>query len=348
MTNVYTLSSWDTSTGAGGSLTPPYYASFMRENLYANMYWRQMGTLVTIPRGRGDKVKISRWDTPVVITGGKAYIDSAVSAVVKMTEGTVISTFGLCAEDITGRVTGWAGARGYSDKTVIVSMASFTEGALESLSRELAFRLDAYIRTKVSANAMAVKAVDAAGNVPAAGDVGTDHVLFGKNVARLRPLLGAQGVPTWDDGTYVGLAHELAVFDMFTDTSATGFISVARYNNARQIFRGEMGEFYGIRWLFSSASAERIYGAAATTATKGISGGASGSNAFVMGPDSFYNLELETGGVEVIHQPLGSAGINDPAAQLGSIAVKVWYGTLPAPSSDKRMIRLIHGMGLHY
>lgn len=347
----YTTTLWDIGSdptvGSGGSLTPPYYADFMRENLYGNLYWRQIGTLVTIPRGHGTKAKISRWDTPVTISAGRLKTVPAVTAIVKHTEDTAITVYGLSAEDITGVVTGWAGGRGYTDKTVIVSMANFIEGALESLSRELAFRLDVYERTKVSANAFAHYAVDSAGTKVGAGAVGTDHALFGKNCARIRPLMGANGCPTFDDGTYVGIAHELSVYDMFTDASATGFISVARYNDARMIYRGEMGEFYGVRWLFTNA-APRIYGTAAASATNGLSGAATGSNAYIFAPDAFYNLELESGGVEVIHQPLGSAGVADAAAQLGSIAVKVYFGVLPAPAADRRVMRFVHGMPLGY
>ncbi len=346
--SVYTASTWTPGGPTGGSLQPPYYADFMRENLYGNLYLRQLGTLVTIPRGRGTKAKISRWDTPVVITDGAAGLDGAVTAIVQHAEATAISLFGLCAEDITGEVTGWAGGRGYTDKTVIVSMANFIEGALESLSRELAFRLDRYIRGKISASAFTQYAVTRAGAAATANKVPTANALFGKNVARMRPLMGANGCPTWDDGTYVGIAHELSVHDMFTDVSASGFVSVARYNDARMIYRGEIGEFYGIRWLFTNASVLRIDGLTTTTAVLGVSAGASGSNAYIFAPDAFYNLELETGGVEVIHQPLGSAGVADAAAQLGSISVKVYYGTLAAPSGDRRIMRFVHGIPLGY
>jgi hypothetical protein len=44
--------------GTGGHVIPPYYADFLRENLYPSLYFRQLGTLITIPRGTGDKVKI--------------------------------------------------------------------------------------------------------------------------------------------------------------------------------------------------------------------------------------------------------------------------------------------------
>jgi N4-gp56 family major capsid protein len=279
---------------------------------------------------------------------GQLALDPYVTAIVKHAEETVIDSFGLCAEDITGQVTGWAGSRGYTSKMVIVSMANVIEGYLESLSRELAFRLDSYGRQKVSGNAFAHYAVSVAKAKPTVNKVPTANALFGKNVARIRPLMGANGVPKWDDGTYVGIAHDLAAYDMFTDNSATGFVSVARYNDARMIYRGEIGEFYGVRWLMSNGSVLRIYGATTTTATLGISASASGSHAYIFGPDAFYNLELETAGVQVTHQPLGSAGTSDPVAQLGSVGVEVYYGVIPAPSTDRRIMRFVHGITLGY
>jgi len=353
MADVYTPSTWLAAGPTGGSLQPPYYADFMRENLYGSLFWRQLGTLVTIPKGHGTKAKISKWDTPVVIgtqaknQAGQLVI-AGLSAISQHAEATPIETFGLCASDITGQVTGWAGARGYTSKMVIVSMANVMEGFLESLSREMAFRLDRYARTKVSGNALVSYAVTPAKVAAAKGTVGTANGLFGKNVARIRPLMGANGVPKWDDGTYVGMAHDLAAYDMFTDSSSTGFVSVARYNDARMIYRGEIGEFYGVRWLLSNGSVKRIMGTAGNTGTYGVSAGASGSNAYIFGPDAFYNLELESAGVQVTHQPLGSAGVNDPVAQIGSVGVECYYGIIAAPAAERRVMRFVHGISLGY
>jgi hypothetical protein len=45
MTFTPTLSTWTPAGPTGGSLQPPYYADFMRENLYGSLFWRQLGTL---------------------------------------------------------------------------------------------------------------------------------------------------------------------------------------------------------------------------------------------------------------------------------------------------------------
>lgn len=335
--------------GTGGHVIPPYYADFLRENLYPSLYFRQLGTLITIPRGTGDKVKIPRWQTPVktgyefgAVKNFVAGISAGISAVSEVSEGNIITPNTLCAQDITGQVVQFAGARGYSDKLILVTRANFLEGALESLVRELALRIDLKTRATISASATTRRAGGKANGAVA----GTD-TLVGKNVARIAPYMDSNNTPRWEDETYVMVTHPLNQFDIFADPSATGFVSVARYGERQKIYKGEVGQMYGIRFLLSNAMT-RVFGAAGNTATNGgLSAGVTGSQSFVFAPDAFYSLELEDGGVEVIHHPPGSGGsTGDPANQFGTVAVKVFYGTAAAPAADSRLMRFVHATGL--
>lgn len=327
-------------------VVPPYYADFLREQLYPSLYFRQLGTLVAIPRANGEKVRIPRWQTPIYNKNGATYI-SAGSTKAQLTaitesvsEGTIITPGILCAESITGQVYQFAGARRYTDKLVIITKANFLEGALESLAREMAFRIDRWTRKNISASAF----LQFAGSGTKAG---TTDGLFGKNVAKIAPFLDAANVPRWEDETFVGVTNPLAQYDMYRDISATGFVSVARYGDPQRIYRGEVGQMYGIRWLLSTAITQVLGGN--TSASTGLSGSATGCAAYIFAPDAFYSLELEDGGVEVFHMPPGSGGsTGDPAAQVGSVSMKLWYGVTPAPSGDKRLMRFGHGINLHY
>jgi len=312
---------------------------------------RQLGTQITIPRGYGDKAKIPRWTTPVHTKSGLFQISAGLGAPAAVLcgvgEGELVSAYGMSAEDITGQVVQFAGGRGYTDKLIIVTKANFLEGALESLGRELAFKFDKHTRTGISASAT----IRTAGAT--VGKAGSADGLFGKNIAKIAPYLDANNVPRWEDEQFVAVCNPLAQYDIFKDISATGFVSVNRYNDAVKIYRGEVGSMYGIRFLLSNAIP--LYGGtangrtAAASATNGISGGATGSNAWVFGPDAFYSIELEDGGIEVIHHPPGSGGsTGDIANQRGSIAVKAFYGVAPAPSSDQRLMRFAHGISLQY
>lgn len=327
--------------GTGGHVIPPYYADFVRENLYPSLYMRQLGTLVTIPRGTGDKVKIPRWQTPVKTSGFVAQVSASISAISARPEGTTVTPAALCAQDITGTVIQYDGARGYSDKLILVTRANFLEGALESLVRELALRIDNVTINSISASATVRRAGGAA-----AGAIPGTATLVGKNVARIAPYMDANNVPRWEDETFVAVTHPLDQFDIFADPSATGFVSVARYGERAKIYKGEVGQMYGVRWLLSNA-VTRKFGGATTSASTQLSPGVTGGNTWVFAPDAFYSLELEDGGVEVIHHPPGSGGsVGDATNKIGSVGIKVFYGTAAAPSADQRLMRFIHATSL--
>jgi N4-gp56 family major capsid protein len=217
------------------------------------LYFRQLGTKVTVPRGYGDKVKIPRWQTPIKTTSSQAAITGSHSAVTRgVTEGTVITPKSLCAENITGSV-------------VLVTRANFAEGALESLGRELAFRVDDYTMGTISGNAWVR-------TVSGSAKIGSTKVLEGK---------GPYNVPRWDDSTFVGVAHPLAQFDIYKDISATGFVSVARYGDVSKIYRGEIGQMFGVRLLLSNAVTVYAGATGSASGTQGLSGGATGSHIWV-------------------------------------------------------------------
>lgn len=348
-------STYTTTTVVGGNagpVIPPFYSDFLRANLYPNLYFRQLGTKLTIPQGYGDKVKIPRWETPVVnhsttASAGMATLTSSLTAIAQISEssaGATVVAKTLGAEDITGSVVKFAGARGYTDKLIITAKANFLEGALESLTRELAWRVDNYTRTALNTAAIAFSA-----NAGTGGSATTTDGLFGKNVAKVAPFLDSMSVPRWEDQTFVGVFNPLVQYDVYRDPSAGGFTNVARYNDASKIYRGEIGQKFGLRFLLSNTIPVVRGADSSNTGADKLSAGSTGSFGYIFAPDAFYSLELEKGGVEVIHHPLGSGGATgDPANEVGSVSVKVFYGIAPSASADHRLMKFAHGVGLHF
>jgi len=328
----------------GGHIQPPYYADFFRENLYPNLYVRQLGTRYVIPANSGEKVRIPKWTPAVKVdtSGAKpkyAASKTGISAISQVTnEGESPTPAVLSAGSLTGQVVQFTGARGYTDRMAIMSKADFMEEGLESLARELAYDLDKYAIKSISASSV-LKTV---GN---ATSIGSTAYLRSKNLILIPAVMDAAMVPRWEDETFVMLTHPLAQYDLFNDISANSFVQIAKYGERDRIYKGEIGQIYGVRLLLSNIIGIKTGGA--TSATTGLSGGAvSGVNALVFSPDAFYSLEVENGGVEVIHQPLGSAGSDDPSAQRGTIATKVFYGVAPAPQAEHRLLRYAHTLSL--
>ena len=327
----------------GGHIQPPYYADFFRENLYPNLYVRQLGTKITIPANSGEKIRIPKW-TPAITVGTSgskpkyAASKTGISAISQVSnEGESPTPVALSAGSLTGQVIQFYGARGYTDRMAVMSKADFMEEGLESLARELAYDLDKYAIANISANSV-LKTV---GN---ASSIGATAYLRSKHLILVPAVMDAAMVPRWEDETFVMLTHPLAQYDLFNDISANSFVQIAKYGERDRIYKGEIGQIYGVRLLLSNIIGIKTGGS--TSGTTGLSGTVSGVNALVFSPDSFYSLEVENGGVEVIHQPLGSSGAADPAAQRGTIATKVFYGVVAAPQAEHRMLRYAHTLSL--
>jgi len=336
--------------GDGSKLIPQYWADFMRVNLFPTCHFRQFGTKVLIPRGHGSSVKIPRWKNIFAISGGSAVLSAGrqMTAVKEgLTEGNVWTDAcakALCAESICGSTSQFGGVRAYTDKVILVSHANIIQGALESLLREMAFRLDRYTRIQLSAGTIAtVKYAE----LPTTTK-GTKVALIGSNIARIAPYMGASMTPSWPDGLWPMLTHPLAMWDTMTDTSASGFVTIARYHDQGMIYRGEVGQMYGVRFILTNVLPVQV-GTLATSATVALSNTVTGVNSYIFAPDPFYSLELAEGGLEVIHHPPGSGGATgDQLNQYGSVGVKLHYGIITQPLADRRVIRYAHKIGLRY
>ena len=319
------------------------YSDFVLSNLWSNCYMRQLGTLVSVPLHSGTVIKIPRWRAPYYITSLANLSASKVSAISsgvgeQVAAITNVSLMSAMAA-VSGTLKQFAGAYGYNDLLVIANRTDFFEGAYENLARDLAYRTDTYTYNNISANA------NLYAWAAAAGSKSTD-VLRGKIVSQMAPYMDAYGVPRWDDDCFIAVTHPLAQADIFNDISATGFVAVTQYGDPNRIYKGEIGQMFGIRFLLSNIIS-RAVGAAGTTGTVGLSVKATGTTVLVLAPDSFYSMQFEGGGVEVIHHELGSAGAADAVNSIGTVGVKLWYGVAPTLAADHRMTRWPIGLGIN-
>lgn len=328
-------------SGASSGLAPIYYADFLRENLYANLFFRQFGTEISIPRGYTGKIYIPRWQTPIETSGGTAALVATLTATGILTEGTPqVSSTTLGVASLTGTLTGWGGARRYTDDLILMSYIDWTEAAVESLARELAFRFDDYTRKKISASYLTMPA--------GVSKVQTSGYLRGKVLAGLPPKLDARAVPRWSDGTFVLVTHPFAAYDIYSDISATGWVSVKRYHDPSEIYKGEIGQMYGVRIVLTSAMQKKIgvktnSGDTVPSAYLGMCATVSGWNALLLGDNPYYTLQYEGAGLEIIHHPLGSSGSRqDPINQIGSIGVKTKFGVCKHLLADYKVTRVPH------
>lgn len=105
------------------------------------------------------------------------------------------------------------------------------------------------------------------------------------------------------DGYYVAIVHPDVAYDIMNDPE---WVSASEYAGSTQIFEGEIGKLYGVRFIETTEA--KIWAQA----------GASNISVYatlVMGKNAYGTTSVEGGGLETIVKQLGSAGTADPLNQ---------------------------------
>lgn len=105
------------------------------------------------------------------------------------------------------------------------------------------------------------------------------------------------------NGSYVAIIHPDCVFDLENDDE---WINASQYAGSTQIFEGEIGKLYGVRFVESTEA--KIWAKA----------GASDISVYatlVMGANAYGTTAVEGGGLQSIVKQLGSGGTADPLNQ---------------------------------
>lgn len=135
-------------------------------------------------------------------------------------------------------------------------------------------------------------------------------------VAKAVAMLKKKNAPKID-GSYVAIIHPSVEFDLQTDEN---WINVHKYAATKEIFEGEIGELYGVRFVVTSEA--KIWRDAATGAGKTPENTAVYGCLF-LGKDAYGVVNLEGGGLEMIMKQKGSAGTADPLNQRSTVGWKV-------------------------
>ena len=143
-------------------------------------------------------------------------------------------------------------------------------------------------------------------------EMGEKNVITARMVNKMRTFFVRNSVPKID-GYWVWIIHPDAAFD-FTEDS--GFKSPNEYLGANNpVFKGEIGMLHGFRFVETSAC----------TVKKGAGSGASDVyTSYVLGKDSFGEVDAEGEGAEMILKSKEAAG--GPLEQFATAGYKFTHG----------------------
>lgn len=207
----------------------------------------------------------------------------------------------------------------------------------ERAGRQAAVTIDVLVREVLAAGA-SVQLVTAA----ARSALATSNVVTGAQVIKMVAYLARTNVPRFPDGFYRAIIHSDVIYDLFTDTSSTGWRDANKYVDNMPLLKGEIGRFGGVRFLETGGTGTGT-DAGAKVFPDGGASSVSVYSTYFFGPGSYALLDS---------QPLRSYFVapggdhSDPIAQLAKIGWKTRFGCMLVDEAGPRYIRLESGATL--
>lgn len=116
---------------------------------------------------------------------------------------------------------------------------------------------------------------------------------------------------------YVAITHPLVIQDLLTEVGSTtaGFFEASKYSQPENIFNGELGKMFGIRFVESS-------NVRPVSVTNGTTFNVYPT--FIVAQEAYGIVESQA--METIIKPIGSSWTADPLNQRGTVSLKTRYG----------------------
>lgn len=285
------------ATMTTGTLTGPiktYYDLVLLERAIPNLIHDQAAQTKNLPRGKGKTIEFRRYGALALAT-------------TPLTEGQPPAGKTLSVTQITGTPAQYGDFLRYSDLLNLVSIDPLlTEGA-EILGDQSGQTLDAIIRDVIVAGTNVVYAdgVGDRSSVAAANILDADDLI--KAVAN---QLNKNSKPV-RDGMYLGLMHPFTWRTLIKDPDIqASFLHAEARGPDNPIFRGEIGDWMGVRWLMSTQC--KVFSGAG-------SGGIDVYATLILGQNAYGTVTITPGqSLENIVKQLGSAGTYDPLDQVST------------------------------
>lgn len=306
-----------TNTTGTATLAPEiqdYYDKKLLNRLLPNLVYSKWAQKRVIPKNSGNQVQFRKFAALPVLTSG-------------LVEGVTPSTQAITVTEIFAKPVQYGGAVEISDVLDMVALDPVLDEMADVLGEQASQTIDTAVGNVLTAG---TNVQYANGKTSRATVAATDILTINEVRKAVRTLKRANAKPI-DGRNYIGVVEPGAVYDLQSDTK---WEEAALYAGSTQIFDGEVGRIYGVRFVESSF-AKRFAGAGAS--------GADVLATMIFGAESYGMVDVGgSGSVQMIVKPLGSAGTSDPLNQRASVG---WKSMFTAVILEQlAMVRIEHGV----
>lgn len=288
-----------------GGMSPgmkQFYSRRLLDRAVPNFVHVGHGLQDGIPRQQGRSIEFRRYERPAAATTA-------------LTEGTPPGVTNLTITSVAATIGQYGAWNQHSEVLELQNFDPFIGSWTEVWSEQMSDTLDILARNIMTAGT----SVQIASTVTSRGAVGgtTAHRITYAEIREGVATLRTQNAKTVDDNKYLGIIHPHTEAEMFADSDIiTSFQNAYPRGPENPLAQGEIGDFYGVRWLVTSNA--RIFG----------SEGASGADVYatlIFGRQYYGEIDYEAMGARMIVQPVGSGGTSDPLEQTGTHGWKAAY-----------------------
>lgn len=252
-----------------------------------------------IPKGEGAVINMNRFELIPVAVDVNGVPVALVEGVTPSSDAFTVTRVSI-APNQYGRYIE------FTDRVMTQSIDPLLSGIVGMQGEQAGRTLDKLSRDVMStgtivryANGKVSRVTIAAGDVWTAAEVKKLKRTLVKNFAKRR------------NGAYVCLVSPDSIYDLM---SINEWLAVKEYSDKEDLYKGEMGTLYGIKFI--EATEAKVFTAAGA-------GGIDVHSSVAFGTDAFGSSEIDGLAMETIHKGLG---YRDPLNQIGSQGWKTTWG----------------------
>ncbi len=301
-----------TQTGTGKDLSAEmktYYSDYLIDLAEPELVHDQFGQKRPIPKNGGKTIEFRQYDPLPEMTTA-------------LTEGVTPDGQSLNVKKLEATVKQYGGYVTLSDLLMLTAIDNNLVQATKLIASQAGRTLDTITRDILNAGTV-VQYAD--GSVSARADlVGGSSTASENNYLTVDAIkkavrtLEAQDAPKIN-GYYVGIIHPNAKYDLMKDPD---WQSPHEYVDTANIYKNEIGELYGVRFVQSSRA--KVWTNAAKNKSTGTAVAASRDvySTLILADDAYGITDISGGGLQHIVKQLGSAGSGDPLDQRATVGWK--------------------------
>ncbi|MDP4147491.1 MAG: N4-gp56 family major capsid protein [Bacillota bacterium] len=291
-----------------------FYDRALLDRLIPNLVYQEFGQKKPSPKKEGDTVNFRRFN-------------SLTAATTPLTEGVTPNGNSLSITAVNATVNQYGDYVVFSDKVDTTAIDPVITETVQVLGEQAALTIDTVIRDVVTAGTSVQYANGEASRVT----VAAADKLTGTEIKKAVRTLRKNNAKPMSDGFFVGIIDADAEFDLMSDSM---WIDVSKYQDKMNIYKGEIGTLFGVR--FVRATNAKIYTGA----------GAAGIDVhatMIIGQNAYGVVDIDgSSKPQTIIKANGSSGVADPLDQRSSAG---WKAMLTAARiQELALVRIEHSV----